>query len=49
MENGITFVGLDAHKKKMSVAVLMPGQTVPVQWDAPNEAGAVKRMVRRIE
>jgi transposase len=49
MENGITFVGLDAHKKKISVAMLVPGQTVPVQWDAPNEAAAVKRMVRRIE
>ena len=49
MENGITFVGLDAHKKKISVAVLMPDQTAPLQWDAPNEAGAVKRMVRRIE
>jgi transposase len=49
MENGITFVGLDAHKKANSVAMLLPGATVPVQWEIPNEPGAVKRLVRRIE
>jgi transposase len=50
MEKGITFVGLDAHKKRISVAaMLLPGATVPVQWDIPNEPGAVKRLVRKIE
>ena len=49
MGNGITFVGLDAHKKGISVAMLVPGEMIPVQWEIVNEAGAVKRMVRKIE
>jgi len=30
MEEGITFVGLDAHKGAINVALLLPGRTVPV-------------------
>jgi transposase len=47
MEQGITFVGLDAHKASISVAVLQPGRQVD-EWKIPNEASAVKRMVRKI-
>jgi transposase len=49
MKEGITFVGLDAHKNGISVAMFLHGQTMPVEWKIPNEPAAVKRMVRKIE
>lgn len=49
VSQGITFVGLDAHKKSISVAMLLPGQAKPIEWQVANEPGAVKRMVRKIE
>ena len=30
MQKGITFVGIDAHKKMNSVSMLLPDQVVPV-------------------
>ena len=33
MEKGITFVGLDAHKVAINVAMLLPGKTVAVEWE----------------
>jgi transposase len=49
MREGITFVGLDAHKNGISVAMFLPGETVPVEWTIPNEPAAVRRMVRKVE
>ena len=49
VNQGITFVGMDAHKKSISVAMLLPGQPKPIEWQVTNEPGAVKRMVRKIE
>jgi transposase len=49
VNQGITFVGLDAHKEAISVAMLVPGERVPVEWKIPNEPSAVRRMVRKIE
>ena len=49
MSEGITFVGFDAHKASISVAMLLPNTNTPVEWQVPNEASAVRRMVRRIE
>jgi transposase len=49
MAKGITFVGLDAHKEMNSVAMLLPGRTVPVVWDFPNEPAAIRRLVRKLE
>ena len=48
MRNSITFVGLDAHKKLIVVAMLLPGNTEPIVWQLPNEAGALRRMAKRI-
>lgn len=48
MEEGITFVALDAHKVDNQVAMLLPGATKPVEWDCTNERQAVRRMVRRV-
>lgn len=44
-----TFVGLDAHKESISVAMLLPGEQRPEQSQCPNERAAVRRLVRRIK
>lgn len=46
---GITFVGLDAHKRAINVAMLLPGEEKPIEWQSLNETAALKRMLRRIE
>src|SRR5918995_3488774 len=46
---GITFVGLDAHKEWISAAMLAPGRETPIEWRIPNEAGAIRRTLRSIE
>ena len=48
MEEGITFVGLDAHKVAINVSVLFPGGGAPVTWECTNEKAAVRRMVKKI-
>jgi transposase len=49
MKQGITFVGLDAHKKSITVAMLLPDRATPVEWQVANEPAAVRRMVRKVE
>ena len=49
MKKGITFVGMDAHKVAIKLAVLMPGETKPVEWQLANEKAAVRRMVRKVQ
>jgi transposase len=44
-----TFVGIDAHKKDLFVAMLIGAATTPVTWQLANEPGAVRRMVRKLE
>jgi transposase len=44
-----TFVGLDAHKVSIKVAVLMPGESKPVEWQVENERASVRRMVRKVQ
>jgi transposase len=46
--NGITWVGLDAHKKSINVAMLVPGRAEPVCWQEANEETAVRRLARRL-
>jgi len=46
--NGITWVGLDAHKKWINVAMLVPGRVDPLSWQEPNEESAVRRLARRL-
>jgi transposase len=48
VKNSITFVGLDAHKKVIVVAMLLPGSTEPIVWQLPNESSALRRMAKRI-
>jgi len=49
VEMSITWVGLDAHKKSISVAMLLPGARVPEEWTIENEAVAIRRLAQRLE
>ena len=49
MEEGITFVGQDAHKVAINVSVVFPGGAEPVTWECANEKGSVRRMVKKIQ
>lgn len=47
--HGITFVGMDAHKKAINVAMLLPGQDEPVEWQLANEPAAIRRLARKLQ
>jgi len=49
MKNAITYVGLDAHKKDIYVAMLVGHERVPVTWQLANEPQALRRLVRKLE
>ena len=49
MDKPSTFVGLDAHKDTIVVAMLLPGAVHPVEWKIVNEPGAVRRLARKLE
>jgi transposase len=44
-----TYVGIDAHKKDLFVAMLSGQQRTPVTWQLANEPNAVRRLVRKLE
>jgi transposase len=44
-----TYVGIDAHKKDLFVAMLGGPSTAPVTWQVTNEPAAVRRLVRKLE
>ena len=48
MEKAISYVGIDASKRSLVVAVLYCGRGGVVEFSVPNEAAAVKRMVRKV-
>lgn len=49
MEHVTTYVGIDAHKKDLFVAMLVGHTTTPVTWQLANEPRAVQRLVRKLE
>jgi transposase len=49
MTDVITYVGIDAHKKDLFIAMLSGTQTTPVTWTTPNEPRAVRRLVKKLE
>ncbi len=49
MKNITTYVGVDAHKKDLFIAMLVGDQTTPVTWQVANEPNAVRRLVRKLE
>ena len=49
MKNITTYVGVDAHKKDLFIAMLIGDHTTPVTWHLANEPNAVRRLVRTLE
>ena len=49
MKKITTYVGVDAHKKDLFIAMLVGDQTTPVTWQLANEPTAVRRLVRKLE
>jgi transposase len=49
VKQGTTYVGIDAHKKDLFVAMVVGAQAVPVTWTVPNEPNAVRGLVRKLE
>jgi transposase len=49
MKNVTTYVGIDAHKKDLFVAMLIGHQKTSVTWQLANEPQAVRRLVRTLE
>jgi len=46
VKNITTYVGVDAHKKDLFIAMLIGAETTPVTWQLANEPNAVRRLVR---
>src|SRR5262245_32669738 len=49
MKQGTTYVGIDAHKKDLFVAMLGGTAATAVSWTVPNEPQAIRRLVRQLE
>ena len=49
MKQITTYVGIDAHKKDLFIAMLVGTEAAPVSWTVPNEPTAVRRLVRKLE
>jgi transposase len=49
MKNVTTYVGIDAHKKDLFMAMLVGDRATPVTWKTPNEPSAVRRLVKKLE
>jgi transposase len=49
MKQVTTYVGIDAHKKDLFIAMLMGNEPKPMTWQLANEPTAVRRLVRKLE
>ncbi len=49
MKQVTTYVGIDAHKKDLFIAMLVGRATTPIHWTVPNEPNAVRRLMRKLE
>jgi transposase len=49
MKNVTTYVGIDAHKKDLFMAMFVGRQATAVSWKTPNEPGAVRRLLKKLE
>jgi transposase len=48
MDGSITWVGIDAHKKTLAVAVLSPGSKVADEFTVDNTESAIRKLGRRL-
>ena len=49
MKDVTTYVGIDAHKKDLFIAMLVGTQATPVTWTVANGPNAIRRLVRKLE
>jgi transposase len=49
MKDVTTYVGIDAHKKDLFIAMLVGTQATPLTWTVANEPNAIRRLVRKLE
>src|SRR5262245_5535744 len=49
MSEPTTFVGIDAHKRELQVAMLLGPATQPVQWTCSAEPTAMAQLKRKLE
>ncbi|CAN0455232.1 unnamed protein product, partial [Discosporangium mesarthrocarpum] len=49
VKNGSTYVGLDAHKSFINVAMLLPRRRTPIEFKIANESSAIRRLSRRLQ
>jgi transposase len=49
MTDVTTYVGIDAHKKDLFIAMLVGTEAAPVTWTVANEPNAIRRLVRKLE
>jgi transposase len=49
MKDVTTYVGIDAHKKDLFIAMLIGTEPKPATWQLANEPNAVRRLVRKLE
>lgn len=49
MSEVITYVGIDAHKRELHVAMLIGSAATPVTWTVENEPKAIERLHRKLE
>ena len=48
-ERRYTYVGIDAHKKDLFIAMQTGTEPTPVTWRPANEPNAVRRLVRKLD
>jgi hypothetical protein len=49
MKQVTTYVGIDAHKRDLFIAMLVGTHAAPVTWTVASEPQAVRRLVRKLE
>jgi transposase len=48
MEGSITWVGIDAHKRTLVIAVIHPGKTLLEELEIDNDERSIRKLVRRL-
>jgi transposase len=49
MGEPITYVGIDAHKRELQLAMFIGSAEQPISWTAPTDARALERLRRKLE
>ena len=49
MENNITFVAMDTHKKEHRVALIYPNEEEVIEFSVKNAPTEIRKMVRNIK